>query len=379
MTTVCLCMIVKDEKGIIERCLRSVRDLIDHWVICDTGSTDGTQEIVRAELASVPGELHERPWVDFGHNRSEALELARGSADYLLLLDADWTFEAQPAALAKLTADAYLVRLGHPEGTGFDYYNRQLVRGDRRWWYVGAAHEYIATDDAYTEDRLHHARIVNHYDGNVGREHRFRRDAELLEASVSRSPDNERDVFYLAQTYRDLGELPHSIELYRRRLQLGGFDEELFYARYQIGVLHAQLGDWAAAVPALLDAWNSRPTRIESLYQLALGYRLREQWPAAHLFARRALAPEPDDILFVESWIYRWAALFEYSVAAYWVGDFQESLRACDSLLARSDLPVEYRGHTVSNRDLCLQQLGRGVSPRARSGSPSARRPRPRR
>lgn len=56
-------MIVKDESAVIERSLRSVRGLIDYWVICDTGSTDGTQALIRAALEGIPGELHEREWV----------------------------------------------------------------------------------------------------------------------------------------------------------------------------------------------------------------------------------------------------------------------------------------------------------------------------
>src|SRR5574340_542399 len=87
--TICLNMIVKNESKVIERCLASVKPIIDTWVIVDTGSTDGTQAIVREFLKDIPGELHERPWVNFGHNRNEALELARGKADYLLLIDAD--------------------------------------------------------------------------------------------------------------------------------------------------------------------------------------------------------------------------------------------------------------------------------------------------
>ena len=96
--SICLCMIVKDEADTIAPTLRSCRELIDYWVICDTGSTDGTPALVRQELEGVPGELHDDVWVDFGHNRTRLMERARGRSEYLLLLDADETIELRPGA-----------------------------------------------------------------------------------------------------------------------------------------------------------------------------------------------------------------------------------------------------------------------------------------
>ena len=78
LSTLCLNMIVKDEAHVIRRCLDSVRSHLANWTIVDTGSTDGTQAIIRSHLRDLPGELHERPWRDFGTNRSEAIALARG-------------------------------------------------------------------------------------------------------------------------------------------------------------------------------------------------------------------------------------------------------------------------------------------------------------
>src|SRR6202000_1843866 len=101
-------MIVKNEATVIRRCLDSLRQIIDHWVIVDTGSTDGTQDIIRAHLHDLPGELPERPWRDFAQNRSEALELARGKADYTFIIDADDTLEfVADVNLPELTADFY--------------------------------------------------------------------------------------------------------------------------------------------------------------------------------------------------------------------------------------------------------------------------------
>ncbi len=72
--TIGLCMIVKNEVSVIERCLASVRPWLDFWLIVDTGSTDGTQAKILEVMADMPGELHERPWRNFGANRTEAIK-----------------------------------------------------------------------------------------------------------------------------------------------------------------------------------------------------------------------------------------------------------------------------------------------------------------
>lgn len=348
--TIGLCMIVKNESEVIERCLESVRDRISYWVICDTGSTDGTQDLIRNALAGVPGELHERPWVDFGHNRSEALSYSAGKADYLLLLDADWTFTAEPGALDDLRAEVYLVRHEHAGDADFELYNRHLIRGDRAWRYVGAAHEFLETEGA-SEDVLAGAWITNWSDGGVGRERRWAQDRDLLERDLARNPSDLRAVFYLAQTYRDLGQPAKAAELYERRAEMGGWEEEVYYSLFQAGVIHADLGDWPRGMELLIRAFESRPTRLEALYQLATRLRARGDYQTADIFARRGVGrPKPNDLLFVSPWVYRWGLLFEYSITAYWVGNPGGALMACDELLAMPDLPQIYRDQTIENR-----------------------------
>lgn len=117
MSRVGLCMIVRNEAHVIERCLSSVRHLLDHWLIIDTGSTDGTQEVVRRAMEGIPGMLYERPWVDFGHNRTEAVQAARVCADYTLLLDADQVLEA-PAEFSWPALETDVVELALVSGVG---------------------------------------------------------------------------------------------------------------------------------------------------------------------------------------------------------------------------------------------------------------------
>lgn len=357
--SICLCMIVKNEAAVIRRCLESVRDLLSYWVISDTGSTDGTQDLIREALDGVPGELHEEEWVNFGHNRTLNLRHAQGKADYLLLLDADMIVQ-RDGALPSLTADSYLLRhLGETE-----YRIKRLVSGRLPWRYEGATHEYLTTDAAEVQANLDELAIEHRADGG-SRADKFVRDERLLREDLRRDPQNTRTVFYLAQTVRDLGRIDEAISLYSRRADMGGWAEEVYYSWLQVGVLKAEGGDLAGGLDALTRAWEQRPQRLEACYELSSRLRLAGRYQAAHLFASAGVGREmPDDLLFTQPWVYRWGMLFEYSITSYWVGDGRAALDACDRLLALPDLPDVYRKQTIENREfalqLCLSHLAAG-------------------
>src|SRR5712691_535667 len=129
--TVCLAMIVRNEAHVIRRCLSSVLPIVDHWVIVDTGSTDETQDVVRECMRTLPGMLVQRPWVDFGHNRTEAFDYACRHADYVLVIDADETLEIADAfSKSALTADAYKLEVHYGSTV---YVRTQLLRSSLSW------------------------------------------------------------------------------------------------------------------------------------------------------------------------------------------------------------------------------------------------------
>ncbi|MFD0154296.1 glycosyltransferase [Streptomyces sp. NPDC055721] len=350
--SICLCMIVKNESKVIERCLASVRGLVDTWVITDTGSTDGTQDLIRTALAGIPGELREEPWVNFGHNRSLNMARARGRADYLLLLDADHVLR-QDGPLPDLTADAYMIR---HEGS-LEYRIKRLVRGDLPWRYEGVTHEYLTADRDHEQRNLDALSIEDHADGG-SRHDKFERDARLLGAELDRDPDNPRTVFYLAQTMRDMGRADEAVPLYERRAAMGGWGEEVYYSLLQSGVLRAESGAWPSAMDALSRAWESRPERLEACYELVARLRKMRRYRAAHAVVSAVLdGRQPDDLLFMQPWVYRYGLLFEYSITAYWTGDYAASLAACDRLLALPELPPAYREQTRANRAFAVGKL----------------------
>lgn len=357
MPTVCLNMIVKDEAPVIRRCLASVRPFVDRWVVVDTGSSDGTQALVREAMAGLPGELHERPWVDFGHNRTEALRLAEGQADYLLMVDADEEFQAPSGwTWPRLEAEAYDVAMVY---ASLRYARVALVSTRLSWRWEGVLHEYLEAGRPVQPARLEGPRILVRPEGARSRDPRkFEKDALALEAALAKEPDNARYRFYLAQSWRDAGDRARALANYDARAALGGWDEEVYVARLE-GARCAEALDRPAEEVAfrLLQAHQARPGRLEALVELARIFRLREEHHLAHLFARRALdLPACADRLFLEP-LAAWRALDEGSIAAYWTGRMEESRRLAEAALAHPDAPAADRDRVRANLDFALRAL----------------------
>ena len=258
-------MIVRDESRVIRRALDSVVDLIDYWVICDTGSQDGTPGIIEEYFRhrGIGGELHRREWRNFGHNRTEALRMAEGKAGYLLLIDADMVLHRDPRFdPGKLSADAYQIA---QEQGDLRYYNVRLVKSGLGWRCVGLTHEYYTADADLTTRRLPYLWIEDIGDGG-SKDNKLDRDIVLLKQGIREEPDNPRYHFYLAQSYRDAGETDQAIALYDQRIGMGGWDEEVWYARFMKGACLARRRDYAAAIFSLHQAFEARPARAEPLW-----------------------------------------------------------------------------------------------------------------
>ncbi|MFF3515967.1 glycosyltransferase [Streptomyces sp. NPDC002573] len=361
--TICLNMIVKDEAPVIRRCLESVRPLIDSWVIVDTGSTDGTQDVIRDVYRDLPGELYERPWKGFDGSRTEAIELARDSADYLLFMDADDMMEVEPGfCMPELTHDAYRVAVHNGP---IIHRRRALVSTRLTWRYVGVLHEYLDCGSGFTVGALEGANILIVGGGARDRQgdvrEKYLRDVKTLQQGLLKEPDNARYVFYLGQSWGNTGELGKALETYDRRAAMDGCVQEGFCARLRAARLAEKLKCPPAEVmDRYLRAYESRPSRAEAIGELARLCRVEGgRWPLAHMFARQAARiPYPSDILFVEREWYEWRALDELAVSAYWVGEYEESMRCCERLLEGGKLPDEHRERVIKNLESARCELG---------------------
>ena len=372
--TVCLNMIVKDESQVIEKCLSSVKPLIDYWVIVDTGSSDNTKMVIQKTMEGIPGELHERPWVNFAHNRNEALELAQDKGDYVLLIDADEVLQyPEDFAFPALEKDLYFIlvrqqRDHRSPGIGAADAKRDgLINNHLNWKWRGVIHEVITSPDAKTSEVLDG--ILNLYNshkkGISGRSKdsvvaKYLRDAEVLERALEDEPDNSRYAYYLGVSYAAAEKLELAKKSFEKRVSMHSADlQETFLALYNLGLVQLSLNETDAALRAFYRANAFRPTRAEPLLQLAKIYRQQNNFLLGYLLSKYALSfPYPAEDFCVEYVVYDHTLLIEFANCALLLGKFDEGFDACAKLLSNPNLPPEFKASVQSNYELARGKLG---------------------
>jgi glycosyltransferase involved in cell wall biosynthesis len=312
--------IVKDEAAILDRCIDSLLPHIDGAVILDTGSTDGTPELLerRFDQAGKPLEIHHGPFLNFSHARNLALAAARASPqpwDWVLLCDADMQLVVeQPFKLnGGLSYDI------KQKAGALEYYNRRLVSREATGGFVGVTHEFL---DIATAGICKNAYFIDYADG-ANRPDKILRDIALLEEALKTETKPgiiERYRFYLGQSFFDLGDWAKAAENYKIRTELGGFEEEKWYAQLQYARCRAAMGVFSDAVWQMLRAYNMRPQSAESLYELGRLFRERGDNHASLLFSEAGLSvPYPkQDSLFINNWVCEGRIEREFAICAYY-------------------------------------------------------------
>ena len=375
--TVTLCMIVKDEEHIITTCLESIYKHIDRYDITDTGSTDKTKEIIKTffEEKGIPGEVHEMEWLGFGKSRTQSLEnAAKSGADFAWVIDADDRLVGEFKYPEDMSADSYALNIKRGE---FNWWRNQIFKLSSGWKYVGVLHEYA---DCYGKTEkgeqavtakipstqsgkgCYHidARTMGDRTVQFGDDQRakYRNDAKTLIAcledpeNINYEPDNLRYIFYVAQSYFDAQDYEEAQQWYEKRAVKGGWEEEVWYCIYRIGICKCLLNKpWEEAQDHFLQAWNMRPHRAEPLYQLARIHRQNGNQRLGYLFAQQAVKiPFPEqDILFLSHDIYEWMALDELASCAWHAGDMMMGLEASNRLLEGKKFPKDQEERIVNN------------------------------
>jgi glycosyltransferase involved in cell wall biosynthesis len=341
--SLCLSMIVKNEAHIIQRCLRSVKPLIDSYSISDTGSTDNTMELIRQELAGIPGVLARDPWQDFGTNRN--ISLSRCKGDHILFIDADEVLNHHGGPLnLDSRYDTFWIKLIYPE---IHQFSRKIIRNDSRWHWIYKIHEELSFDGEPRNGKIENFTItaVNDSDQNI----RGNKGLHHLEI-LAKEPPTPRNVFYQAQTLMSLRRFDEALLKYNERIAMGGPAEEVYYSLYRAGDMMRVLGrPFDETASALFRAYIFRPSRFEALLLLCLLLRQNNLWE--QIYSLTSIEPKvSNDITFVDRNAH-WHILEEHAVASIYLGKYAEALK-CFRRVAEFEIPNDARERTEKNISL---------------------------
>ncbi len=344
-------LMIKNEVHSIEDTLEPlVSGGITAYLIFDTGSTDGTLEVVEKffkKHKQVKAVVKQEPFVDFSTSRNRALDLAKESfpkAEFIFMPDAEWILHDVPGLLAFCEKErdsnlpSYMIRV---LGGSLDYYSTRLVRANGPAHYVGKVHEVIipatavkAPDTVYLEQRCYEK-------GLAQSKERWKRDRTILEEAFLENPTDARTLFYLAQTCSCLEDYQSAYQYYLIRSKLKGWPEEDYMTLYRLAEVVEELAKTNQTyLPEMIyyymEAYNMRPTRAEPLVKIAEHYLRNGKYPLSYLYAEKATKIEypSGDTLFVDKYMYDFTRYDILSQCAWYVDQKEVGYEALKKAIA---------------------------------------------
>lgn len=311
--TISACMIVKNESNNIERCLNSIKDVVDEIIVVDTGSTDNTVELVKQHDKV---KLYHHKWRnDFSEARNYSI--SKSTCDKILIIDADE--EIDPISipmfrgiLERIVEDVVFFKLTNLmiHSQSRLYTPRIFTRGIAH--YEGIVHNQLIWDkDKY---RISYCDInLLHYGysyDDTQMNKKYDRTQELLEKQLK---EQDGDLFAwmnLIRVYRCRGEYFKVVETASNLLKRE-FDSKNGTLYHQIACDQA----YSAIIVGQTLLNNERV--YEGLRFLQEAYRVISM--ICVLFPRN-----------LDSWFYR-------AQVAYAIGDYRSAISSCKMFIALRD------------------------------------------
>jgi len=239
--TLSVCMMVRDEAKNLDRCLSAIKDFADEIIVVDTGSVDDSIEICKRYGATV----YEHPWENFSVHRNQSIGYA--TKEWIMIYDADEEFVGngmklkQALGAVKDTCPAMGIVAHDLKEDGTWAVNSNLTKFFRLGTihYEGTIHNDAMFDRSRTA--FYTDAHINHYGYHAGPKLKKKKSARtigLLEKELVDNPVRTKVLFYLFQSYADIGELDKALEFgwqyIAKRNDAHDFNETIFFSMISV-------------------------------------------------------------------------------------------------------------------------------------------------
>lgn len=328
MITVSLCMIVRNEEQVLERCLKSISFLVDEIIIVDTGSVDRTKEIA----ALFTDKIYDFTWInDFAAARNFAYSHA--TKDYQMWLDADDVFPEMYKDdflnLKKtLNPDTDMVTMkyhthfdadGNPILTST---RERLTKREKNFKWLDPVHECIALQGTIFPSNItiHHLSSPSSSDS--------RRNLDIYE-SLERSGAelSPRQQYYFARELKDHMQFSRAAAYFEQFLEgKKGWIEDNIGSCLNLAVCYRALGKTEKILPVLIQSFNYDSPRPDICCQIGYYYMEQKQFAIAlNWFQVAARMDEPSSLGFVAQDFKDYIPQIESCVCCSELGQFHQA------------------------------------------------------
>ena len=329
-----LCMIVKNEEKVIDRCLASIAHLVDEVIVVDTGSTDNTKKIVKKYTDNV----FDFEWIDdFSAARNFAF--SKASKDFIIWLDADDIVTKENAmkilqlkkSLSK-KVDAvsmkYHLAFDQDGNPSFSSVRNRIVNREKNFKWIGFVHEYL---EVFGEIIQSDAAIIHQKDKEYSD-----RNLKIYEKAISLGKTlSPRDKYYYANECLDNRMFEKAIEWYEKFLVEGqGWYEDNIQACGKMADCYINLENWDDAIKSCLRSFTYDSPRGENCCRLGYVYLQQEDFSRAIPWYKLATIVDiPNSSPFINQACYTWLPHLQLCLCYSRLGE-QQTARKHNDLAA---------------------------------------------
>lgn len=321
MITISLCMIVKNEEKTLDKCLKSIKDVVDEIIVVDTGSIDKTKEIAQ----KYTNKIYDYKWNDdFASARNYSLEKA--TCEYIMWLDADdYVKKSQIKKIITLKNetnryDMYYF-LYDFDNNYQPFYRERIFVNNANYRFQGKIHEAIVPHGQIKYVDI----VINQQNIKKGLTNRNLNIFEKI-------PKNEftiRDYYYYARELYRHNKISKAIDMFNKFLSFNdGYVENKIDSLFLLGNIYKSQNNYNKSLEMYLKTFIFDTPRANVLCELANLYLINNDLNKAIYYYKLALKiPQKSNNGFIHKDYFRYIPAIQLCICFDKLKNYKESFR----------------------------------------------------